>query len=158
MAKRHPSLIPLCQDHHYGLALAIRCRKQALGQLNPGRPQGIEEHANEVKDFFLKKLCCHFEAEEMVLFPLISSHYSDAKRMAADLVHEHEQIRQGITSLDQKSELPKALFDLGDILERHIRREERELFPLFEHYVPAAEAEQAKGEIERILYLRKHSL
>ncbi len=59
---------------------------------------------------------------------------------------------------DQKSELPKALFDLGDILERHIRREERELFPLFEHYVPPAEAEQAKGEIERILYLRKHSL
>ncbi len=157
MAKRHPSLIPLCQDHHHGLALAIRCRKQALGQLNPGHPQGIEEHANEIKDFFLKKLCCHFEAEEMVLFPLISSHYSDAKRMAADLVHEHEQIRQGITSLDQKSELPKALFDLGDILERHIRREERELFPLFEHYVPAAEAEQAKGEIERILYLRKHS-
>ena len=131
MAKRHPSLIPLCQDHHHGLALAIRCRKQALGQLNPGHPQGIEEHVNEVKDFFLKKLCSHFEAEEMVLFPLISSHYSDAKRMTADLLHEHEQIRQGITSLDQKFELPKALFDLGDILERHIRREERELFPLF---------------------------
>lgn len=158
MAKRHPSLIPLCQDHHHGLALAIRCRKQALGQLNPGHPQGIEEHVNEVKDFFLKKLCSHFEAEEMVLFPLISSHYSDAKRMAADLLHEHEQIRQGITSLDQKFELPKALFDLGDILERHIRREERELFPLFEQLVPAAEAEQAKGEIERILAIRQHSL
>ena len=151
MAKRHPSLIPLCQDHHHGLALAIRCRKQALGQLNPGHPQGIEEHVNEVKDFFLKKLCSHFEAEEMVLFPLISSHYSVAKGMTVDLRHEHEQIRQGITSLDQNPELPKALFDLGDILERHIRREEREIFPLFEHYVPAAEAENAKGETEKFV-------
>ena len=155
MAKRHPTLIPLCQDHYHGLALAIRCRKQALGQLNPGHPQGIKERAEEVKFFFLKRLRLHFKAEEVVLFPLIGSHSSDARRISAELLHEHEQIRREITSLDKEPESPKALFDLGDLLERHIYREERELFPLFEDLVPPAEAEQAKIEIERILNLRK---
>ena len=158
MAKRHPSLIPLSQDHHHGLALAIRCRKQALGQLNPGHTQGIKECAKEVRDFFLKNLRSHFEAEEIVLFPLIGSQSGDAKRMAADLWHEHELIRRLITRLEQEPESSKTLFDLGDLLERHIRREERELFPLFEQLVPAAEAEHAKDEIERILAIRQHSL
>ncbi|MFQ5917281.1 MAG: hemerythrin domain-containing protein [Candidatus Binatia bacterium] len=158
MAKRHPTLIPLCQDHHYGLALAIRCRKQALGQLNPGNTRGIKERAEEVKDFFLKKLRPHFEAEEVVLFPLIGSQSSDAKRMVTDLFHEHEQIRRETIRLRQEPESSKTLFDLGDLLERHIRREERELFPLFEQLVPPAKAEQAKIKIERILDIRKHSL
>lgn len=35
---RHPSLVRLSHDHHHGLALALRCRKQALGQI---RPMGV---------------------------------------------------------------------------------------------------------------------
>jgi hemerythrin-like domain-containing protein len=128
-----------------------------LGQLNPRHSQGIQECAKEVREFFLKNLRPHFEAEEIVLFPLIGSQSGDAKRMAADLLNEHELIRGLITRLDQKPESSKTLFDLGDLLERHIRREERELFPLFEKLVPATEAEQAKGEIERILAIRQHS-
>jgi hemerythrin-like domain-containing protein len=51
-------------------------------------------------------------------------------------------------------ELPALLvgeWHLGDLLERHIRREEHELFPLFESHVPAVQAEEAKERIEEIL-------
>jgi hemerythrin-like domain-containing protein len=43
------------------------------------------------------------------------------------------------------------IFDLGDLLERHIRKEERELFPLFEQKLEAGQAEAAGVEIKRLL-------
>ena len=151
MAKRHPSLIPLSQDHHHALALAIRCRKQALGQLNPGDPTAMKALAEEVKKFFLQNLKPHFEAEEKVLFPLINLHSRDAEPLIAELLREHERIRKHVTALDKESELSKTLFDLGDLLDGHIRQEERTLFPIFEQVVPDPAAKQAGGEIKGIL-------
>jgi hemerythrin-like domain-containing protein len=46
------------------------------------------------------------------------------------------------------------IFDLGDLLERHIRKEERELFPLFEERVGHTEANLAGGKIKAILEAR----
>jgi iron-sulfur cluster repair protein YtfE (RIC family) len=151
MAKRHPSLIPLSHDHHHALALAIRCRKQALGQLNPGNPKAMKALAEEVKKFFLQNLDPHFEAEEKVLFPLIHLHSRDAEPLIAELLREHERIRKTVTALEKKSELSKTLFDLGDLLDRHIRQEERALFPIFEQVVPANKAEKAGIDIKNIL-------
>lgn len=148
---RHPSLIPLSHDHHQGLALALRCRKQALGQIKPVGRAGFEERAKEVKDFFSKNLERHFRAEEEVLFPAISSCASESQQMVEDLIKEHQQIRKQVAGLGEKKALSKTLFDLGDLLERHIRREERELFPIFERRVDVAQAQRAKKEIEKIL-------
>jgi hemerythrin-like domain-containing protein len=47
--------------------------------------------------------------------------------------------------------LAKLIFDLGDLLERHIRKEERELFPLFEQRVKAAEAVAIGQELKKVL-------
>ena len=66
---RHPALIPLSHDHHHGLALALRCRKQALGQLRPMGVKGLKERAGEFREFFANQLVPHFRAEEEVLFP-----------------------------------------------------------------------------------------
>ncbi len=148
---RHPSLILLSHDHHHGLALALRCRKQALGRIKPVGLQGLEERAGEVKEFFSKNLERHIQAEEEILFPAIRSCASESWQMVEDLIEEHRQIRDGMARLEEKEKLSKALFDLGDLLERHIRREERELFPLFENRASATEAEKAGKEIEKIL-------
>jgi len=43
------------------------------------------------------------------------------------------------------------VFDVGDLLERHIRKEERELFPLFEAHVDAARAASVGAELKQIL-------
>lgn len=152
MVKRHPSLVPLSHDHHHALALAIRCRKHGLGQLNPGDPQAVKALAEEVKNFFRQNLKPHFEAEEKILFPLIKLHSSDdGESLIASLLRDHERIGTTVSALEKNFALSKTLFDLGDLLDRHIRQEERVLFPIFEQAVPDGPAEQAGLEMKKIL-------
>ena len=150
MAKRHPSLVPLSHDHHHGLALALRCRKHALGQLNPGDQNSIEGCVAEVLRFYEDALLPHFEAEEKVLFTLLSNH-EQCRSLVEALQNEHREFRKRCSRAKQPPEFRKFLFDIGDLLERHIRREERVLFPMFEELIPPAESERAGLEIERIL-------
>ena len=148
---RHPSLIALSHDHHLGLALALRCRKQALGQIKPLGIKGLRERAEEVRNFVLKNLERHFLAEEKILFPFIRSSVPQSHSLIDDLLEGHEHIRKWAHPLGGDADLAKMLFDFGDLLETHIRREERELFPYFENHVTAAEAERVKSEIKKIL-------
>jgi hemerythrin-like domain-containing protein len=67
------------------------------------------------------------------------------------LVRDHEQIRKAMAELKTGAGLAKSIFDLGDLLERHIRREERELFPLFEQQVSASQAELIGEELKKSL-------
>ena len=48
-------------------------------------------------------------------------------------------------------DLPGTLRAFGELLERHIRKEEQELFVLFEERVPAAELKRAGEAVARIL-------
>lgn len=151
---RHPSLTPLSHDHHHGLALALRCRKQSLGQLKPMGAEGLRLRAAELREFFDKQLIPHFRAEEEVLFPLMRAAAPESAALLDDLLREHETFRQGVEALAAGTGVSKLIFDLGDLLERHIRREERELFPLFEQYVESSRAEAAGREISKILATR----
>ena len=150
MAKRHPSLIPLSHDHHHGLALALRCRKHALGQINPGDPTAMEACAAEASRFFNENLTAHFEAEETVLFPLMAAH-EECRELVARLEGEHRTFARLVADASGPGGPRKFLFDFGDLLEQHIRSEERQLFPAFEALVPDAEAERAGREIKRLL-------
>jgi iron-sulfur cluster repair protein YtfE (RIC family) len=151
---RHSSLIPLSQDHHHGLALALRCRKQSLGQIKPMGVEGLQERAKEFLAFYANNLVPHFQAEEEILFPLLRSAVPGSGEMIDELVENHAEIRQAIPRLEAGAGLAKLIFDLGDLLERHIRKEERELFPLFEQHVEGTKAENAGGEIKKILETR----
>jgi iron-sulfur cluster repair protein YtfE (RIC family) len=148
---RHPCLVPLSHDHHHGLALALRCRKQALGRLKPMGAEGLRQRAEEFRDFFSKELIPHFRAEEEVLFPQMRAHLPVSAAMIADLLDDHETIRQAIPQLEKESGLGKLLFDLGDLLERHIRKEERELFPLLEQHAGELDVDSLADEICRTL-------
>src|ERR671919_952174 len=87
---RHPSLISLSHDHHHGLALALRCRKQALGQIKPIGAAGLRESAGEFLSFYTGHLSAHFRAEEEVLFPLIGSAAPGSSGIINELVRDHE--------------------------------------------------------------------
>jgi iron-sulfur cluster repair protein YtfE (RIC family) len=147
----HPSLLPLSHDHHHGLALALRCRKQGLGQIKPMGAEGLRDRAKEFLSFYTSNLVAHFRAEEEVLFPLLGSAVPGSSTVINELVRDHEQIRQAVAQLENGTGLAKLIFDLGDLLERHIRKEERELFPLFGQHVKAAEAEAAGRELKKVL-------
>lgn len=148
---RHPSLLPLSHDHHHGLALALRCRKQGLGQIKPMGAAGLRERAKEFLEFYRANLVAHFNAEEQVLFPLMRQQVAGCGAMIDQLVQDHEQLRRAMPQLESGTGLAKLIFDLGDLLERHIRTEERELFPLFEAHVDAAQAEQVGAKLKELL-------
>jgi iron-sulfur cluster repair protein YtfE (RIC family) len=148
---RHPSLLSLSHDHHHGLALALRCRKQSLGQSKPTGAAGLRLRAEEFREFFDKQLIPHFRAEEEVLFPLMRAAVPQSAVLLDDLLRDHETFRQEVQKLTTGAGLSKLIFDLGDLLERHIRREERELFPLFEQHVESATAEAVGEKMKTIL-------
>jgi len=133
------------------LALALRCRKQALGQLKPMGAAGLRERAKELVDFFNANLIAHFRAEEEILFPLMRTAVPGSAALLDELLGQHEQLRQAVPKLVTGSGLAKLIFDVGDLLERHIRKEERELFSLFEAHVDAARAEAVGAELKKIL-------
>ena len=147
----HPSLISLSHDHHHGLALALRCRKQALGQLKPMGAKGLKERAVEFGEFFTNNLVAHFRAEEEVLFPRMRALVPESEAIIEQLIRDHQQLRDATPQLEGEVGLAKLVFDLGDLLERHIRKEERELFPLFEQHIGETAAEAVGAEIKTIL-------
>jgi iron-sulfur cluster repair protein YtfE (RIC family) len=148
---RHPTLIPLSHDHHHALALALRCRKQALGQLKPMGAAGLRERADEFRDLFAKELLPHFRAEEEVLFPHMRARLPETGAMIDELLRDHAAIRAAIPRLYDTAGLSKLLFDLGDLLERHVRKEERELFPVFEAHAGEIDADAIRVDVERAL-------
>src|SRR6185436_12491548 len=97
---RHPSLVPLSHDHHHGLALALRCRKQALGQLKPMGVAGLQERAKEIVDFYRADLIAHFRAEEEILFPLMRATAAANGALLDDLIRQHGEIAQAIGPLE----------------------------------------------------------
>ena len=70
------------------------------------------------------------------------------------LILDHEKIREAIPHLEAGTGLAKLIFDLGDLLERHIRKEEREVFPVFEQHAGEIDAERVGAEIKKILAAR----
>lgn len=152
---RHPSLVLLSHDHHHGLALALRCRKQSLGQIKPMGVEGLRARAQEVLKFYRENLVAHFKAEEELLFPLMRDQVAGCGDMLDQLARDHEQLRCAMPQLEAGAGLAKLIFDLGDLLERHIRKEERELFPLFEAQVDADMAEQLGVRLKALLNPQK---
>jgi iron-sulfur cluster repair protein YtfE (RIC family) len=148
---RDPNLVRLSHDHHHGLGLALRCRKQALGQIKPMGPEGLRERAHEVLQFYHANLLVHFKAEEEVLFPLMREQVAGCGEMLDQLVRDHQQLHRAMPQLEAGVGLARLIFDLGDLLERHIRKEERELFPLFEAHVDVKQADEAGVRMKELL-------
>jgi hemerythrin-like domain-containing protein len=141
-AKRHSSLIPLSREHHLGLLLAFRlCRGLPPTRKPSDSPQ---EQAEDTVRFFHESLTLHFRAEEEILFPIMRTTIPQAISLLDLLIREHREMQTQVEQLARASgddtTLPMQLKTFGEVLERHIRREERELFPLYEAHMPETEA------------------
>ena len=148
--KRHDTLTPLSRDHHDGLLLATRLQQgnKALLRLWSHDPGW---QASYVVRFYDEDLAPHFEAEEKILFPLARKHIHDPRDIIDRLLAEHEKMRSMIDSFrrPEPKTLESTLKEFGTILEKHIRCEERELFPLCEETIPPKELEHAGASIAR---------
>ena len=151
MAKRHPSLVPLSREHHLALLLAFRLRQGLPRTQKPiDSPQ---EQAEDTARFFHSNLARHFQAEEEALFPVIRALLPQAGELLDSLIAEHAAMRTQVDGLTRAAAatLPEQLKTFGDLLERHIRSEERQLFPDFENHLPEDQAEQLAAAIAKFI-------
>lgn len=140
MAKRHPALIPLSHDHHHTLALALRLIQGDAALLNDGWTHDRREQVRRVRELYAGNLRRHFAAEENVLFPAMRAGIAGVGAMIDRLLQEHREVEELITTVPEGAHANPGpqLEALGRLLERHIRVEERELFPLFASELPAS--------------------
>ncbi|MBS1743144.1 MAG: hemerythrin domain-containing protein [Bacteroidetes bacterium] len=129
--KRHDALIPLSRDHHQALILSRLLRNDA--PVYKGLPQDAEGKMKYAKDYFLQSLSDHFDQEELV-FEKVKNIHKDIDQLITEIVQEHTLLREKFTSLTLNENITEQLNQLGRLLETHIRKEERNLFPLIEQH------------------------
>ena len=127
--KRHPALIPLSREHHGALILARLLQKDA--PVYKGLPTDIQEKAEYAYKFYQEELVKHFEDEERVL-KLVTGVESNLDLMIKTIYSEHQELHKLFQSIDKHPDLTSHLDQIGKTLETHVRKEERELFPLMQ--------------------------
>ncbi|MDA1316199.1 MAG: hemerythrin domain-containing protein [Acidobacteria bacterium] len=123
---RDPSLIPLSHQHQHGLALTVLIDRGLKAQ--PTQEKAIEL-AGKVARMADAELLGHFQVEEEVLFPAIRPHL-DSGQIVEELIVQHralEDLIQRVAAAGDNERIP-LLTEFGDLLHRHIRIEERQLF------------------------------
>ena len=118
--KRNENIIPLSHDHHFGLLCGWKIRQ--------GLKKEIEIHRiqNYVEYFWKHNLEEHFREEEEILFPFINDEFSEQVKS------EHREIAHLVSEISENANV-KNLSDFADLLEKHIRFEERTWFPHLEN-------------------------
>jgi hemerythrin-like domain-containing protein len=87
--------------------------------------------------FFDGSLRRHFRVEEELLFPFLERHLAPGSAEHAllpELVRDHgrlTELRDAVAAATDDHALGSALTAFADLLEAHVRREERQLFDLF---------------------------
>lgn len=131
--KRSKELQPLSRQHHNGLFFCLLLEK------------GVKKQADKIlmrdfcQYFWEKDLEHHFELEEKNLTPFSS--YDDLKEGIDRMMKEHVFIRKFFTNPDILNEY--SIFDqLQQLIDKHIRFEERELFPLIQSVINEEEMQK----------------
>ncbi len=83
---------------------------------------------NYTISFYNNELKKHFEDEEKILFPSVKSKNEDVDKLIVEIISEHRKMETFINDLEKTDQLESVLDELGWLLEKHIRKEERELF------------------------------
>jgi hemerythrin-like domain-containing protein len=123
--KRSQALAPLSREHHVALEVALRLRRADADSAASARSAFLS--------FFAEEGAAHFQAEEEILLPAVADALPAADPDVARVLDEHADIRQRAAALERDADTPPAeLRALGDILEGHVRHEERVLFPRVE--------------------------
>lgn len=120
--KRTEALKPLSREHHHALFLAKVVTDQDGGGDSVQR--FVEFWQSEGKD--------HFRIEEEILLPGSGLPGADEDPEVARMLADHEAIRNGVARLASGDADATEVVELAELLRKHVRFEERELFPRIE--------------------------
>lgn len=128
--KRAKALQELSREHHYGLLLCWKIRTGFKKSIE------IERIKAYVDWFFQNDLLEHFNIEEQTLFKLLGDNHVMIKKALTD----HRRL---IRLVEDTKDVEKSLSQLEEELEKHIRFEERILFPEIQKTVSEKDLELA---------------
>lgn len=144
-SKRSRELRPLSSEHHQALLVAFQLKKAIAGHAETaGAPRDLDGLLSLARRFEESVFLVHLQAEE----DLLGRHLApeDARR----LKDEHQRLRALLVESRtvRQAERRAPLLAFADLLERHVRWEERELFARCEEGIPPAELAVVGHELE----------
>ena len=113
--KRHEALKSFSREHHHGLLFCWKLREGFKKEIPIAR---IKEYSDWFKTEYLEP---HFEAEEKYVFPVLGGENEKVKRALA----EHRRLNR---LFNEQDAVEKALHQIEEELDLHIRFEERDFF------------------------------
>lgn len=131
--KRHESLKPLSRHHTHALHIALKLSRIGTDKslLTP------EEMKKELSEFWDPNGQQHFREEEEILLTTFARYASIDRPEVTDMLLEHVTIRSLIDTILCSSTIDiKTMHKLSVILEKHVRKEERIIFPMIEKALP----------------------
>jgi hypothetical protein len=149
--RRTPQLKPLSSDHHQALLIAFQLKKGLAGHGDSaGAPKDLPGLLALARRFEDNLLLAHTRAEE----ELLGRHLRDPDMKRLKL--EHAEMVRLLQAARQTREMRRALTEFAELLERHVRWEERELFPGCEADMDEAELAIVGHELEKRLVLSRN--
>ncbi len=151
--KRCRELKPLSSEHHQALLVAFQLKKGLAGHgESAGAPRDLPGLLALARKFESTLLLTHTRAEEEVLGRHLPP--ADMKR----LKFEHAEMARLLAAAQQAraTDMRQSLTAFADLLERHIRWEERELFPRCEADLPESDLATVGHELEKRLVLSRN--
>lgn len=127
--KRHKTIVPLSHDHYHALLMAQAIKKNYI-KTDLGR-SSISDKLKYVINAYNTELIPHFIHEETILFPLALGKNLELDILISEILEEHDKIHGAISKI-KVGDLEQNLDDFGFMLEKHIRKEERIVFPKIE--------------------------
>jgi iron-sulfur cluster repair protein YtfE (RIC family) len=137
--KRNQYLAFYSREHHGTLILSRLIQKGAPPY--KGLPAATKEKAAYALEMFEGSIRQHFQSEEQLLSRLSERHPA-LEIWVSEITSEHRGLSAQFGQLKDARDLESKLDQLGQMLEGHIRKEERILFPLIEEICTDAELKE----------------
>ena len=131
--KRHETLKPLSRHHMIALHLALKLSRAGTDKSR----LTVEEIKQELQEFWNPNGQEHFREEEEILLTAFAQHASIDRDEIKEMLLEHVKIRALIATILKMDEIDvTVMHQLGTLLEMHVRKEERVIFPMIEKALP----------------------
>lgn len=145
--KRHKCLTELSKDHHNGLILAQIIKKDSPPYKNmPADLFGKKEYTS---DFYNRELVKHFNEEEEILIPFVAGKDYELDKLCNQVKEEHSQIKSLMKRLNEKEDTEEILNEIGIVLEKHIRMEERNFFEMIQKVLDEKSLDELEQRLTR---------
>lgn len=125
--QRHPALVGLSEEHHHGLVWSRRLSRLSEGEAD----SPVKEVIREFLGVWDQEINPHFRREEEILLPVFARTDHYWAEGIQEMLRQHVELRRNVWLL-REDPGPAIIQHTGDLLQEHIRLEERDVFPLIQ--------------------------